>query len=97
MCGMVPIQSSYGQWLSWVAVPEVIRGQIFPWGVLATTTLMEGRARVEGAILMREEEREVGGEVGRKGSDDESIETPAIFREVGPLIPFFFFWLHCKS
>lgn len=40
---------------------------------------------------MREEEREVGGEVGRKGSDDESIETPAIFREVGPLIPFFLF------
>ena len=41
---------------------------------------------------MREEEREVGGEVGRKGSDDESIETPAIFREVGPLIPFFSFF-----
>ena len=35
-------------------------------------------------LRSREEEREVGGEVGRKGSDDESIETPAIFREVGP-------------
>lgn len=32
-----------------MAVPEVIEGQIFPWGVLAATTLMEGRARVEGA------------------------------------------------
>lgn len=29
--------------------------------------------------------------MGRKGSDDESIETPAIFQEAGPLIPFFLF------
>ena len=30
--------------------------------------------------------------MGRKGSDDESIETPAIFQEAGPLIPFFSFF-----
>ena len=32
-----------------MAVPEVIKGQIFPWDVLAATTLMQGKARVEGA------------------------------------------------